>query len=109
MDEENKFKIKPFNGNKDDDFMFYSMRIITYLESLEIADIVTGDRLMEKPGPDASKAAEKRYEEYLKNERKAKSIIISSLGDRPLRGVQSAEKNPRASGTTPGSLYKPFY
>ena len=79
--------IKQFDGKADDDFQLWSVRILAYLEGKDLADIVLGERV--KPEQCMLDPTDKQSRQYSSDCRKARSILVSALGDRALRGIQT--------------------
>eukprot|EP00171_Calliarthron_tuberculosum_P013812 IDg13812t1 len=89
-----KHSITPFEGRAEDDFQLWSMRVMAYLEGRELADIVTGEHTVASPADVRGSAA---YRKFVQDSKCAREIIISILGDRPLRAIQSS--------TTPNDMW----
>lgn len=70
MDEKYDMKVPHFNGTREDDFQLWSLRIKAALRSRELASALIDE------------AVETKVNE------KAMTIIITALGDNPLRAVQ---------------------
>lgn len=66
--------------------MRWSARMLAYLEGRGYADIVSGERSISKPRRGEYPT---NYNEFVKECKQARSIIVQALGDRPLPSVQS--------------------
>ena len=89
MEDDAKLRVRQFDGKSDEDFQLWSLRVMSYLESKELARYVTGSFELEEPKGNASAAVMKRFKEYETSLKKARAVIVSALGDRPLRAIQS--------------------
>lgn len=82
--ERDDLRVARFMGDEGEDFELWSLRINAILEGKELAGVVAGEeKVTDSEEPEALAA-------HTKKVRKARAIIINSLGDKPLRAVQSA-------------------
>ena len=89
MDSEGDVKLEMFNG-KTDDFSLWATRMEAILEAKDLMGIISGEEVK----PDASNIVQVTL--YHKRVRKVRAFLINSLGDRPLRAVQSSKDDPQA-------------
>jgi hypothetical protein len=96
------YKVVKFQGKKDEDFMLWSLRMETALEakdlfdavkSAETSSITTTQDVDTRSSEQGAAGASERSESSQKC-RKAAAFIMGALGDKPLRAVASARKNP---------------
>jgi len=78
-------RVEKFNGRDTEDFALWQMRLMAVLEGRNLSGVV----LDTDDIPQDNTSAE--YLTYLDRERKAKAIIITALGNKPLRVIQSVE------------------
>ena len=81
-----EFRMAKFNGSPGEDFELWSLRLRAVLESKDLGTVVYED----KGAPPAHQGA--ALAAYEINLRRARAIIVTSLGDKPLRAIQSCEK-----------------
>ena len=81
--ERDELRVSKFNGREGEDFELWSLRLSAVLESKDLSVAVE-----ESPPIGDSSQDKAKYEQ---KKRKAKAIIVTSLGDKPLRVVQSAK------------------
>lgn len=79
-------RVAKFDGGREEDFELWRMRLEATLEGRELSDVVMGDEkgIIYVPEDRTSDA----YLEYARKVRKAKSILVNALGDKPLRTIQ---------------------
>ena len=81
--ERDELRLAKFKGGEGEDFELWSLRLSAILESKDLADVVY--ECQEAPvetNTDARAIFDRKV-------RKARAIIITSLGDKPLRVVQA--------------------
>ena len=83
--ERDELRVPKFRGSEHEDFELWSLRLSSVLESKDLAGVVYDASEV----PEDATAEEKAV--YQRKLRKARAIIITSLGDKPLRVVQSVE------------------
>ena len=93
--ERDELRVSKFNGKDGEDFELWALRMCAVLERKDLIGVVNG----EDPVPDSTDSVS--CEKYMRNLRKARTIIITALGDKPLRAVRSA--------TDPSSMWKKLH
>ena len=87
-DRDDTLKVTRFLGNKDD-FALWTMRMEAVLEAKVLMGIVDGSAL----APPANNLTATQEYNYMK--KKSRALLISSLGDCPLRAVQNSKTSPK--------------
>ena len=87
-DRDDTLKVTRFLGKKDD-FALWAMRMEAVLEAKGLMGVVDGSAL--PPAANNLTAAQ----EYNNMKKKARALLINSLGDRPLRAVQKSKASPK--------------
>ncbi len=82
-------RLPKFQGKPNEDFQLWSIRVIAWLGRKELADVVTG-REVAPVADEGDVAAEEELAAFKIKRRKARAIIATALGDKPLRAIQSA-------------------
>lgn len=78
-------RVEKFNGSDNEDFSLWSLRVFAVLEGKGIHGVVDGTEA--KPLDEAST----EYTLYTEKCRMARAVIVTSLGDKPLRVIQNAK------------------
>ena len=86
---EETIKVVKFHGKKDDDFALWMLRMEAVLEVKELMGIVDGTEGSPEEDDEEALSA------FNIKVRKARALLINSLGDRPLRAVQKAKRSPK--------------
>ena len=81
--ERDELRLTKFNGREGEDFELWSLRLSAVLESKDLSAVMDGDAVTGTSTADIARHEQKK--------KKAKAIIVTSLGDKPLRVVQSAK------------------
>ncbi len=83
-------RIAKFYGKPEEDFQLWAIRVMAVLEGKELAGVVRGS----EPGPEVNASSEgdpsADVSAYVAKCRKARAIVVTALGDKPLRAIQSA-------------------
>lgn len=80
-----KLIVTPLNEKQDEDFHLWCLGVMSYLEGKELAEIVPGE-LYVKPTIEGQLESAV-YKNFLRDRKRAREIIVSALGDRPLRAI----------------------
>lgn len=73
--------VEKFLEERDEDFELWSMRIMSLLKGREYAEIINGKE--NAPGDKTTT----EYATWVTKAKKARAIILNSLGDKPLRAA----------------------
>ncbi len=83
-------RIAKFNGKPEEDFQLWAVREMAVVEGKELAGVVRGS----ESGPEDNESSEgdpsAGVSAYVAKCRKARAIVMTALGDKPLRAIQSA-------------------
>lgn len=77
-------RVDKFNGNDNEDFSLWSIRIMAVLEGRGIHGVVLGEET--EPQKEDTSA----YTTYAEKVSMARAIIVTALGDKPLRVIQNS-------------------
>ena len=91
---ETRIPVPRFHDGTKDDFVLWKLRIQTELEDNNCLKIVLGT----KPAPTEEHGV-LAMEMYGKRKKKAMSILIKGLGDKPLKAIQRYAADPAATWT----------
>ena len=80
-------RLHKFNAKRGEDFTLWSLRFEALLESRDLLEVVNSDQLARVAIEDLSPDEKTKV-------LKAKSLLVQSLGDKPLRTVAGERKNP---------------
>lgn len=83
-----------FHAHRTESFHIWKLRLAAALETKHCLGIVTSENQQPKVGDDDSKMVTK-LQAFEKRKRRASAILITSLGDKPLKTVQKNSTIPR--------------